>query len=157
MKVLIVEDDQNKLKQLVNYIRDNWPNSTVEEKRSYQSGLKELIQTKYDLLILDMTMPTFDISPREKGGRPRAFAGKDILSSMEWKKINVPVIIVTQFESFGEGENTTSLEELRKQLKLAYKQYMGTVFYSAASDTWKEELGRIIRPFVVPLEEAEDD
>lgn len=144
MKVLIVEDDQNKLKQLVNYIYQDWPDAKVTEKRSYQTGLRELINEKYDLLLLDMTMPTFEVSFRESGGRPRAFAGKEILSHMEWKKIDVPVIIVTQFESFGEGKNTTSLNELRTQLEGSYRQYKGTVYYSAASDKWKQQLGLLI-------------
>lgn len=139
-----MEDDQNKLRQLVDYIQNNWTGSSVTEKRSFQSGLKELTKGGYDLLLLDMTLPTFDKSARETGGRPRAFAGKDILSQMEWRKIQVPVIIVTQFESFGEGANITSLEELKVQLKDTYTQYKGTVYYNAASDRWKEQLGIII-------------
>jgi CheY-like chemotaxis protein len=145
MKVLIVEDDQNKLRQLVNFIKEKYPNTELSEKRSYQSGLREISNVTYNLLILDMSMPTFEITPKESGGRPRAFAGKEVLSQMTRRHINVPVIIVTQFETFGDGENKKSLEELRNELEeLRDPKYKGTIYYSAGQDSWKTELSSYI-------------
>jgi len=141
MNVLIVEDDQNKLRQLVDFIKSVYPNWRISERRSYQSGLKAVLDNVYDVLILDMSMPTYDISPIEPGGRPRHFAGREIMSQMSRKNVDTPTIIVTQFETFGEGEEKTSLTELKKLLEASGdNKYRGTIYYSAGRDTWKKEL-----------------
>lgn len=149
MKLLIVEDDQNKLQQLVEFISDYISNPSITTRYSYQSGLKEILENKYDLIILDMSMPTFDITPNETGGRPRVYAGKEILRQMERKKVVMPVIIVTQFETFGDLSNRVSLCELCKELQeLHPSNYVGTVYYNAAHDNWKNDLKKLLERLV---------
>jgi CheY-like chemotaxis protein len=140
MKILIIEDDQNKIKQISEYVKTIMPDNKICEKRSYQSGLKEIQNGNYDVVLLDMSMPTFDISPQETGGRPRQFAGKEILMQMKRKKLKTSVIVVTQFERFGENNGIT-LSQLKEELKGIYEGvYVGTVYYNAALNNWKEEL-----------------
>lgn len=141
MKLLIIEDDQNKLKQINDFLREQFPDIDIVEKYSYNSGIKEIFYNKYDILLLDMTMPTFDISPNETGGRPRIFGGKDILKQMNRRNIKLPVIIVTQFEKFGEGSSKIALADLCEELERSYKEcFFGYVYYNAALDKWKDEL-----------------
>lgn len=145
MKILVIEDDQNKLKQLSAYIRGRWAHCSITERRSYHSGLEAIKNDTYSLILLDMSMPTYDITPREPGGRPRIFAGSEILRQMERKKISAPVIIVTQFETFGEADKRISLAELQNQLSSQFPQnYIGTVYYNAAHDNWKKDLDVLI-------------
>ena len=145
MKLLIVEDDENKRHQLSELIQEKFPNVSVDMARSLQSGLRTIIKVKYDLIILDMTMPTYDISVDEDGGRPRAYAGREILRQMERRKIFVPVILVTQFDRFGEGSESITLSEIDAQLFSEHKvNYRGSVFYNPALEEWKTSLFKII-------------
>lgn len=149
MKILIVEDDQKKLFQLRNYIEEKYAEADIVTKRAYNSGLRELIEHVYDLLLLDMTLPTFEVSPSEPGGRPRPFGGREILIEMARHKIDVPVIIVTQFETFGEGDLQISLDELRHELfELKDPRYKGTIYYNSMDNRWKKELQKAITSFV---------
>ena len=146
MRILIVEDDQNKLKQLSSFIQKHRPQSDLVFQRAYQSGLAAVLSEAFDLVILDMSMPTYDQSPSETGGRQRAFAGKEILRQMQRKGIKAPVIVVTQFTRFGEGEEAISLTELVRELKGAnFPNYRATIYYSPEAANWETELLKCLR------------
>jgi DNA-binding NarL/FixJ family response regulator len=145
MKYLIIEDDNYKAEHLRNIIKDNFNEVNIETKTAYKSGLTEALREKYDLILLDMSMLTFDISEQEKGGRPRHFAGKEIILQMKRRQISTPTIVITQFENFGEGNEKINLDDLTKQLEdIGYVGYQKTIFYNMAQDRWKDELIEII-------------
>lgn len=75
-RVLLIEDEEHKSRQLEMYLADRLPGSEVITRRSFQSGLEAVITHHSDLLILDMTLTTFDVSDDEEGGRPRPFGGE---------------------------------------------------------------------------------
>jgi CheY-like chemotaxis protein len=141
MKVLIIDDSDYKLDTLSAFF--NKRDATVTIRRSYQSGLKELLQQPHDLVVLDMTMPTFDKTPTEQGHRFRPYAGLEILSEMKRKKILAPTIIVTQFDTFPNGED---LETLKAKLKRDFANlYIGTIYYDASSNDGMADLEQLVR------------
>lgn len=146
MNILIVEDDENKRAQIGNFIELSYPGVNIIYSMSMQSGLKSIIKGGIDLVILDMTMPTFDISAEDRdGGRPQAYAGREILKQMDRFKIRTPVIVVTQFDKFGTGSDALTLSELNAQLLQSHSySYQGVVYYDVAVEGWKEDLSRMI-------------
>lgn len=151
MKLLIVEDDPNKSRQITEYLESEFENLSIVHGRSYQSGLKACLEsTSLDIVVLDMTMPTFDVSVGDKGGRPRIFAGRDILREMQRKGVSTRVIVVTQFETFGEASERLSLRELTNELKVAFPLlFVGSVYYHPSQSDWKRKLLSLIRSIVV--------
>ena len=143
-RVLVIEDDPNKSSLLRTFLRELLPSADVIERRSFHSGLREAL-TGPDLIVLDMTLPTYDISSTEKGGRTRPYGGREILSELKRRSVIVPVVVVTQFESFGEGEETMTLDQLRLQLEEEFSaSYKGAVFYQAAESDWRRALRDVI-------------
>lgn len=141
MKVLIIEDDINKINQVTLNLMENFSDYEIEQKFSYQSGLKSILKKEHNLILLDMSMPNFDITQTDDGGRPKAFAGKEILRQMKRRQIKIPVIIITQFEKFGEISNRTSVEELTEQLATNYKpNFKGIVHYNPSEKDWVTDL-----------------
>ena len=146
MKIVLVEDDQNKLKQLQDFIARSAGGAEIVVRRSYQSGLSEILENSADLVILDMSMPTYDQTPTEPGGRKRPFAGREILRKMNKHGKRFPVVIITQFTRFGDGDQAISLEELTADLEgLGYENYLGTVYYSAEAANWEAKLFAILK------------
>ncbi len=145
MKILIIEDDQHKSKQINSYINDYAPNTKVIVKKSYQSGLKELIINKHEIILLDMQLPNFDIKSGDDGYKFRKLAGFDILNEIKRKKVICKVIIITQFETFGEGEKYIELKDLRQLLKEQFQGiYLDTVYYSPKNSVWQKELKALL-------------
>lgn len=141
MKILIVEDDSNKRKRLVELVCAVVHEATVDERGSYQSGLAAALAANYDLLILDMSMPTYD-SMSGTTGNHRRFAGRDIIRELYRRRRVTRAIVVTQFETFGEGRNRRTLDELDRELADNYSAiYDSTVYYHAAQSDWREALG----------------
>jgi len=147
MRILIVEDQQEKSDDIVSFLNDNKPQDLeVSIQQSLRSGLLDLVKNQdYDLIILDMSMPNFDPSSNDPiGGTPESFAGKEFLSQMELREISTPVVVVTQYATFAKGQ--IALEELDALFKFSYpKFYLGAVYYSSAEDSWKEALKKIIK------------
>lgn len=145
MRVLIVEDDENKRKQLSLVVKEVAPETQLTECRSYNSGLREVLKSSHELILLDMTMPTYDIGLEEDGGRPQHYAGRAILRQMQRHGVSTPVVIVTQYDVFGEGQDRLTRAELDEQLQREHAgNYQGTVYYNAAVEGWKPDLGRLV-------------
>ena len=63
---------------------------------------------------------------------------------MKRKKNCTPVIIVTQYEIFGEGMSRKTAETIDLECKESFDNYKGIVIYSSTKNTWKEKLMQII-------------
>ena len=145
MKILVIEDDPNKASQVISFLKERDSAPEVIHKRSYQSGLKELYENSYDFVLLDMSLPTYDIKPGEDAYKFRHLAGYDILAEIKRKKKSAQVIIVTQFERFGEGKQFISLKDLKTALrKEFYENYKETISYHPSNTAWKQELSKFI-------------
>lgn len=148
-KILLVEDDENKRSQLVSYI-ETWLlnqgfNGHVATARSFRSGLAAIIQKEADVIILDMTMPTYDVGPTEDGGRPQAYAGRELLRQMDRRGIHASVLVVTQFDRFGEPPRLLTLEQLDAELSEAHPSlYFGSVYYDVVRDGWRSRLAELL-------------
>jgi CheY-like chemotaxis protein len=139
--ILIVEDDDNKLAQVQQAIVDQKYSTTISFAKSFQSGLKALIAFPPDILILDMTLPTFDRGINDSGGRTRPFAGRDILEQLDRRGLFTRAIVVSGFEILGDGAAAMSLRELDQQLMENHKSlYLGFVYYSPSESKWRTDL-----------------
>jgi DNA-binding LytR/AlgR family response regulator len=148
LNVLIIEDDEEKARKLEEFIYAEYPESEVSCAKSFSTGLRALIAgaNHFDIVLLDMSMPSYDVSPQEpSGGTPVAFAGKELLAQMRLRSIGVPTIVVTMFDSFTEGAKRASLDQLVGELKADFSPpFRGYVYYNAAQEGWIASLKKII-------------
>jgi DNA-binding NarL/FixJ family response regulator len=145
MNIIIIEDNEFKRKKLYDFLIDLESIKTIDTAFSYSSGLNKCLNNNYDLLILDMSMPTYDKSTLETGGRFRTYGGKEILRQLKRKNKSKPFIVVSQYPKFSENEETLSLEEIGNSLfELFPIDYLGLVFYDTSSAVWKSELEKLI-------------
>jgi DNA-binding NtrC family response regulator len=151
MNILVVEDDENKRARLLDFFRERMGESNIKWAQSYHSASDVIDNAPLDLVILDMTIPTFDISVEEPGGRPQPYGGRDLLEAMDVADVAARAIVVTQFDHFGDQEDAMTLEELDRQLRTDYpNRYLGSVFYDSAREGWKESLAVLIAQATAP-------
>ena len=120
MQILLIEDNSNKLKQIKRVLKEIYPESNIEEAYSFNSGVKKVYENKWNLIILDMSLPTYDITHTESGGDKKPVAGKNIMKRMLNRKIIVPVVIITQFETF--DDDRISLKSLNAEFQDGFKE-----------------------------------
>jgi hypothetical protein len=144
MKILIIEDDENKLTDIQGKVDEIFETLnikiTVTVKHSFQSGLHDVISNKYDLLLLDMSLPNFE--EKNDAGVPFGLAGEIILNEMDFYNINTKTIIVTQYEDI-EGK---SINQISSELESEFGTfYFGYVKYTANELNWQNELENKIK------------
>ncbi|MHC8412054.1 hypothetical protein ACYZTR_18585 [Pseudomonas sp. Hz4] len=148
MKMLIIEDDEDKLKTLAEFIGAEFPGYLIETAMSYNSGLRAIIKGSkvYDFILLDMSMPNYDVSPSEpSGGSPESFAGSELLAQMKLRGIQIPTVVVTMFDAFGDNSSKVSLQQLVEKLATQFKPtFRGSVYYNPAENGWRSSLKAII-------------
>lgn len=145
MKILLIEDDKKKSEDIRDYISDMDKSFEVTVKESYQSGLSELLSARYDLLLLDMSMPTWDKSSSEQSGYFEKFGGYKIMREMSRKNKIIKTILVTMFDNFGEADLNLTLSQIDKNLRNDFAGfYIDFVYYNSQENEWKEKLSQLI-------------
>lgn len=143
--VLIVEDDDTKRRRISAVLERQLPNAVVTTRRSYQGAVAALDEHPFDLVVLDMTLPTFDREVGESGGRPRVFGGRDLLGEISSKELTCAVLVVTQYERFSDSNESKTLSQLRTELSQAFpRQFKGAIYYSSMQSDWERRLAKRI-------------
>ena len=141
MKVLIVEDDEFKQRRIAQVVREDYPEAEVHLERSVNSGLKGISEFHPDLILLDMSLTTFDVGPGEPGGRPQNFGGIEVLRQMERLNFTIPVIVITQHERFADRGEEVHLSAVHKELREEHAEvFKGLIYYNSAAGSWKKQL-----------------
>lgn len=143
-KILLIEDVFDKSEKIKKCVNGTFPDLIISECSSYHSALKEIFEhyQEYSLILLDMSMSTYDQNVEEFGGIPEAMAGKRILERMYLREIPTKVIVVTMYENFG-GEG---IKQLDKEFKSDYEDiYMGYVFFSFNKSDWQKQIIDLIK------------
>lgn len=139
-RLLIIEDNEPKLNHLRQFCEENLQDYDVEDRRSYNTALAEVVHNgkNYDLILLDVSMNTYDVNGDASDGEQEPLAGSNILRFMKLRKIKVPVIVVTMYESFVDGIKIDKLDEgFREKYSEFYK---GFVYYSLRNEDWIKRL-----------------
>ncbi|EJG0960541.1 hypothetical protein C4G95_RS15995 [Vibrio parahaemolyticus] len=148
INILVAEDQEEKSDAIIGVLRDQYPDATFENSVSYSGTAKKIKNQEFDIIILDMSMPNFDPKP---GGKPslKALAGKDIMTKMQYRKVSVPVIVVTQFDVFGRHSDAVSIDKLNDDLRKDFPDiFWGCVYYNTQSKSWEQELLKLASEIV---------
>lgn len=146
-RILIVEDLPEKAEEIKMVIANEFPEIEIEERTSYHSAIEEIYKNylQYKLILLDISMSTFDVNVEENGGLPESLAGKRILQGMYLRDIPTKVKVVTMFESF-DGK---SIKELDRELREDNPDsYDGFIFFSFKKSEWKKQLVEYINTVI---------
>lgn len=145
-KILLVEDIPQKAESIKAVLKQEIAELEIEERTSYHSAIEEIFRNydTYCVILLDMSMSTYDVSIEENGGLHEAAAGKRILDGMYLRDIPTKVKVVTMYESF-DGK---SIHILDRELKENNPDnYDGYIFFSFQKSEWKKQLIDYIRKF----------
>ncbi len=97
MRILVDEDDEFKAADLLRILMVILPDATVTRAASVTSALRAISSNRFDLIVLDMSLPTFDLSGPGGGGSPQGQGGIELLRLARRINVLAQYIIVTQF------------------------------------------------------------
>lgn len=145
MKILLVEDEDPKRRHIEAFLQEHFSNPEIRLAKSVRSALEELEISIPDLLILDMSLPTFDIGAGETGGRPQGFGGRELMRNIELEGINCRCVILTGYEAFSKAGGQVGLDALNSELNDEHPDnFLGMLHYNSAYGDWRERLMKIL-------------
>ncbi|MGM5531578.1 response regulator [Mixta calida] len=141
INILIVEDNEFKRKRIVEIIEAEFLDINISECYSFTSAWKMITKENYDLILLDMSLPTFDKTTSNSGGDFRVFGGKELARKMNKRGKISKFIFMTQYKSFSDNINSYSYESLKEELLSQYPDVcLGFILYSNTKSEWRDEL-----------------
>lgn len=139
--VLIIEDSESKLNSIQSVLERERPNVVIRKALSVRSAINAVLDNIPDLIIADMSLPTYDIESHERGGSPRPFGGIEVFETLERYEIQVPVLVVTSYPTIMEGNQSVGLVELSKRLQADFPEcFIGTVYFDSTYSNWDREM-----------------
>jgi CheY-like chemotaxis protein len=151
VSVLLVEDDEPKRAHIERFLLQLDPTISITVAKSVNTAIDALEQRRPDLLLIDMSLPTFDIGERESGGRPQGFGGIEILRYMALSEIRCPTIVITGYEAFvREAGKRLDLSQMRSELEKEFPELLrGVLHYNSTYDEWKTKLAAALNEFEI--------
>ena len=154
MRMLLIEDEDPKRNHIISVLTQIEPDAEIDLARSARSAVNYLRSRTPDLVLLDMSLPTFDVSSAEPGGRPQGFGGIEVLRYMDRFNVAVPSIVITAYEAFAKEGRQIELPTLAEQLARSHpKTFAGLIFYNALIGGWERELASLIERVRKPNED----
>lgn len=146
MKLLIVEDEEPKREAVLAFASTLFAWSGIATARSVRSAISSIRSDPPKLLLLDMSLPTFDIAPGEPGGRPQGEGGVEVLRYLEMSETVLPTIVVTGYDAFKKPDGQRiGYERLSEELRRDYPGiFRGLVHFDPIQGVWGEQLRALI-------------
>ena len=139
---LLVEDESPKLAHIRRYMRESFSYVSVVSALSVSSAIDAIDESEFDFLLLDMSLPTFDVGQGETGGRPQGFGGIEILRYIAMSGLKLETIVLTGYEAFpDETGRIIDLETLRTRLVTEFPgAVQNVIHFSSSLEGWKLSL-----------------
>lgn len=147
MRILFIEDEIVKQNDILKFLNEELLQKEVEVVHSLMGGMLALSRNDYELVLLDMSLPLYDINGEdEEINEFEAFGGIEILDEIERRELSIKVLVITAFDVIEDDTKKIQLEQLDEQMKQNYSDfYMGCVHYDQSSLEWKSELKKYIQ------------
>ena len=147
MKILFVEDENIKRRDIMNYLSTDLNINDIDVVHSLMGGMLALKKKNYKMVLLDMSLPLYDIHGEdEEINEFEAFVGIEILDEIERKELDVKVLVITAFDVIEDDTKKIRLDQLDNQMKENYARfYLGCIHYDQSSLEWKYELKKYLK------------
>jgi len=147
VRILLVEDEAPKRAHIEKFLKRFGTSVRVTVAGSVNAALDRLDVEVPDLLLVDMSLPTFDVGGNEGGGRPQGLGGLEVLRYMAMADIVCPAIVVTGYEAFPrEFGKPVELAQIRGELMEEFPQILrGVLHYNSTFEEWRIQLSDVLQ------------
>jgi response regulator of citrate/malate metabolism len=144
MRVLIVEDDPHKLRSLARELGLVVVVERIDRASSLQQAMAILEQTRYDVVLLDMAIPSHAGEAGSDDIYSQPVGGLDILLYLSMDARSEAVIIVTQYPTVEYNREHVPLDKiLRKLADDDIVNVKGVIFFGE-DEGWRKKLVALV-------------
>jgi CheY-like chemotaxis protein len=140
VNVLLVEDDEFKAADIEKVLSEALPVADVQRAMSVTSALRAMTGNRYALVVLDMSLPTFELSGPGGGGSPQGQGGLEVLRLARRLENSSPFVIVTQYPDIDLDGQNIPLPSASRALRRFGVDVKKCILYEFDGDAWRTEL-----------------
>lgn len=146
LKILIVEDQPAKYQSMRDFLETFLAGTHVTHAWDVETTCRLLLlpDVKFDLILLDMTLPVESSFDAEL----KSLAGLIVLKVMSLNDIHTPTVLVTQYANWAAEAARTDrvfIESMDEYCQKAYKGfYKGAIRFSHTETEWRKRLKEIV-------------
>ena len=149
VRILLIEDDDGKRQSIETVLKREVPHTTIVSAHSVRSALDHVSSGQFQLILADMSLPTYDILDRKSGGTPRPFGGIEVFEQIERLELVIPILVVTSYPAFSDGKQSLRFEDLAVQLKRDFPQlFAGLIYFDFAYSEWDHFLSEYLSKLI---------
>lgn len=142
LRILIVEDDEYKIDSICGVLPSQHDCTIV---RSVASAVRAVIDRSFDLIVLDMALPTFEKQDGAASGSSQPQGGVEVIRALKYTENTSRIIIVSQYPGIEVDGEFISLDASVQVLKDRYDiDVVSAVAYDFEDDAWMEEFCRVM-------------
>jgi CheY-like chemotaxis protein len=142
--VLLVEDDVFKQRELQAALLELMPTAKISVGRSVRQAVSLLSARRYDLILLDMALPSHEVRPAAAQPMSQPSGGVELLLELSFEGREDPVIIVTQYPEIEFDGRFYSLVQFIKAFgRKANANLKGAVYFNVLDGGWRADLQRL--------------
>lgn len=147
--ILIIEDSESKRLSIQEVVTNAFPGWPIRLASSVSSAIEELDRSIPAAIIADMSLPTYDVRSKERGGTPRPLGGLEVFDHLDHLELNVPVVVVSSYTALQDGPSSIPLADLAQRLERDYPTlYRGYVFFDSTYTTWAAQLDKLLKSII---------
>jgi len=147
--VLIVEDDEHKISDVEELLESLETKFEVVVKKSVREGIIFVAKNDVDLILLDLSLPTFDETATSAGGSGQPQGGLEIVRMLKRKGAYPSIILVSQYHQLEFDGKFVSLDNSVPIIRERYQaNVIGAVLYSVSSLEWRTPMISYLRQVI---------
>lgn len=141
-KILIIEDDDFKSRRLKEFLNQSMLNIEIYESNNLKNAIEFINTNIYDLILIDMAIPSHPMIPGEGSPYSLLNGGIEIILELDYLNRKDDCIIITQYPEIEISGQFFSIEDATGKIKEILEcDVLGCIEYSEESEDWKYILG----------------
>lgn len=149
MRILIVEDDEFKAEELKKELDKYCSNAKTDIARSVRAGIAAIKSNSFNLIILDMALPSHEL--RKGGASPTSMpsGGLEILMELDYFGRIDDVVVFTQYPEVEIEGRLIPLKNVKNALLAEFNITVVDVVHFVSGETgWRQRIRAITEELV---------
>lgn len=141
MRALLVEDDEFKAASVRSVVKNMRPNTEFTTANSVHSAVSNLQIEEFDLIMLDMALPSHQLRPGSGPTSSLLSGGLEVIMELSYLNRLDPVIILTQFPELEVEGELIALKKAKEVLRKNYNaNVIAVIHYRHEQQEWQDSL-----------------
>lgn len=144
MRILIVEDDAFKLTRIKAVVENMAEGEPIADAASLQAAMDKLSREHFDVVLLDMALPSHSGEPGSSDIYSQPVGGLDVLLYLSFNERKEKVVILTQYPTVEYDREHVPLNKLREKLiSDDIENVLDAVFFSQ-DGSWEPKVSQAL-------------